>query len=147
MVLHKTIHLNTSKQFQIFPITQQVEQILFDAKITSGVCTVFTPHSTASIRLNDNEPLLHQDFMKMLYRLVPVDISYGHDHFESRTNLNKDERSNGHAHVKSFLCGSSEAIPVVDGHLQLGQHQHIFFLEFDGARARQVHITIMGDSQ
>src|SRR3989344_4899857 len=108
MVIHKKIQLNTTKQFQIFPITKQVEQILADSNIKSGICNVYIPHSTAGIRLNDNESLLHQDIMKMIYRLVPVDISYGHDSFEVRTNVSPDERSNGHAHVKSFLMGSSE---------------------------------------
>ena|SRR3989338_9959702 len=144
-VIHKTVHLNTTKQFQIFPITRQVEQILFDSKVTSGLCTVFVPHSTASVRLNDNEPLLHQDFMKTIYRLVPLDISYGHDSFESRTQVSANERSNGHAHLKAMLCGSSETMPVIDGHLQLGQHQHVFFLEFDGPRQRYVQITIIGE--
>ena len=145
MVIHKKIQLNTTKQFQIFPITKQVEQILADSNIRSGICNVYIPHSTAGIRLNDNESLLHQDIMKMIYRLVPVDISYGHDSFEVRTNVSPDERSNGHAHVKSFLMGSSETIPVEDGRLTLGQHQNIFFLEFDGGRARTAHVTIMGE--
>lgn|SRR3989338_1511907 len=145
MVFQKSIHLNTTKQFQIFAITRQVEQILVDSKIKSGICVVYIPHSTAGVRLNDNEPLLHQDMMKMIYRLVPVDISYGHDSFEFRTGVKGDERSNGHAHVKSFLFGSSETIPISDGKMLLGQHQNVFFLEFDGGRARTVHITVIGE--
>ncbi|OGE86032.1 MAG: hypothetical protein A3J48_03300 [Candidatus Doudnabacteria bacterium RIFCSPHIGHO2_02_FULL_46_11] len=144
-VVHKEIHLNTNKQFQLYPITKQVEQILFDSGINSGICNIFVPHSTAAVRLNDNEPLLHQDVMKIIYRLVPVDIAYGHDNFENRTNINPNERSNGHAHVKAFLAGSSETVPVVNGHLQLGQHQNIFFVEFDGSRSRQVNVTIIGE--
>ena len=145
MVIHKEIHLNTSQQFQIFPITQQVEQILLNSKIKSGICNIFVPHTTASLRINQNEPLLHQDFMKLLYRLVPIDISYSHDNFENSTMLNPDERTNGHSHVKAFLWGSSETIPVVNGHLALGERQSIFFLEFDGGRARKVQVTVMGD--
>lgn len=144
-VVHKTIHINTTKQFQIFPITKQIEQVLSESKINSGICNVFVPHSTASIRLNDNEPLLHQDVMKLFYKLAPIDISYGHDNFENRTNVNPDERSNGNAHVKSFLTGSSESIPVEGGKFNLGEHQEIFFIEFDGSRKRSVQVTIIGE--
>ena len=145
MVIHKIIHLRTTKQFQIFPITKQVEQVLADSKIKSGLCNIFVPHSTAGIRLNDDEHLLHQDIMKIFYRLVPIDISYGHDSFEIRSNVAPDERSNGHAHVKSFLVGSSETVPIENSMLVLGQHQSVFFLEFDGGRERKVQLTLMGE--
>jgi secondary thiamine-phosphate synthase enzyme len=125
----KEIHINTTKQFQLYPITKQVEQILADSGIKNGVCTIFAPHSTAGIRLNENETLLHQDIMKMMYRTAPLDISYGHDSFEARSMVAPDERSNGHAHAKTFIIGSSESIPVGDGHALLGPHQNIFFVE------------------
>ena len=145
-VLHKQIHIATTKQFQIFPITKQVEQILAESGIKNGICTVYVPHSTAGVRLNDNETLLHQDIMKMFYRLVPIDISYGHDLFEIRSKIAPNERSNGHAHVKAFLTGSSETVPIENGALSLGQHQQIFFVEFDGGRARTINVTFMGEA-
>jgi len=83
--------------------------------------------------------------MKMLYRLAPVDINYSHDFFEIRAQLRDDERSNGHAHVKSFLLGASEAVPIEGRQLVLGDRQSIFFVELDGGRERRAFVQIIGE--
>lgn len=144
-IVQKTIHITTTKQFQVFPVTKQVEQILADSGVQNGICLVYAPHSTGGVVLNDNEPLLHQDVMKMFYRVAPIDIVYGHDSFEQRSNVKPGERSNGHAHVKAFLINSSEIIPVNKGRVELGEHQQVFFIEFDGARPRTLNVTVMGE--
>ena len=83
--------------------------------------------------------------MKALYRLLPVDISYSHDLFEVRQNVAPNERSNGHAHVKAFLLGSSESLILEKGELILGAKQSIFFVELDGGRNREVYVKILGE--
>src|SRR5262245_47283003 len=108
----KKIQLETTKQFEIVDITSHVQKIIADSGVKQGLAVVFSPHTTAGIRLNHNEPLLMQDIMKMFYRLAPLDISYSHDLFEVRQNVMPNERSNGHAHVKAFLLGSSESLPI-----------------------------------
>ncbi len=139
-----TLELQTKKQFEIVDITEKISEIIAKSGIHNGICAVFSPHTTASIRLNHNEPLLVQDIMKALYRLAPVDVSYGHDLFEVRQTVAPNERSNGHAHVKTFILGSSETIIVSEGKLLIGEKQSIFFVDFDGGRSRQVHIQILG---
>ncbi len=83
--------------------------------------------------------------MKALYRLVPPDVSYSHDLFELRQNLAVNERSNGHAHVKAFLLGSSETVPIRKNELMLGQKQSIFFVELDGGRPRDFVVQLIGE--
>jgi secondary thiamine-phosphate synthase enzyme len=141
----KKITLETKKQFEIIDITEHVKKTVVDSGIKNGIAVIFCPHTTAAIRLNHNEPLLMQDIMKMLYRLVPIDTSYSHDLFEVRQNVAPNERSNGHAHVKAFLLGSSETLPVEKGELLLGTKQSIFFVELDGGRSREVQIKILGE--
>ena len=141
----KTVQLETKKQFEIVDITQKIREAVTNCAVVSGTVTVFCPHTTAAIRVNHNEPLLMQDIMKMLYRLVPVDISYSHDLFEVRQNVAPNERSNGHAHVKSFLLGSSESLIIEKAELLLGAHQSVFFVELDGGRSRQVYLKITGE--
>ncbi|HVY67759.1 MAG TPA: secondary thiamine-phosphate synthase enzyme YjbQ [Patescibacteria group bacterium] len=141
----KKIFLETKKQFEIVDITSHVQTAVVESKINTGLITVFCPHTTAAVRLNHNEPLLMQDIMKTLYRLVPIDISYSHDLFEVRQNVAPNERSNGHAHVKTFLLGSSETMIVQKGGLLLGAKQSIFFVEFDGGRSREVYLQILGE--
>ncbi|MBI5530373.1 MAG: YjbQ family protein [Candidatus Doudnabacteria bacterium] len=141
----KKILIETKKQFEIVDITTHIKTALLESKIKDGMVLVYCPHTTASVRLNHNEPLLIQDIMKMLYRLVPVDTSYGHDLFEVRQSVAPNERSNGHAHVKAFLLGSSETLPVSKSELAIGQKQSVFFVEMDGGRSREVHLKIWGE--
>lgn len=126
-------------------VTAQVKAVLESSGVSSGIVSVFAPHTTAAIRINHNEPLLMQDIIKMIYRLVPVDIDYSHDLFETRLGVEPGERSNGHAHVKTFLLGSSETIPVLDKQMQLGPKQSIFLVELDGTREREIVVTALGE--
>ncbi|MCX6796971.1 MAG: secondary thiamine-phosphate synthase enzyme YjbQ [Candidatus Doudnabacteria bacterium] len=144
-IFNKKISLETKKQFEIADITQQVLAAVSEAGFKEGIITIFCPHTTAGIRLNHNEPLLIQDIMKTLYRLVPLDISYSHDLFEVRQNVAPNERSNGHAHIKAFLTGSSESLLIENHQLLLGKMQSIFFVDFDGGRSREVYIKIIGE--
>ncbi len=141
----KKINLETKKQFELLDITQEVRSVVLDSGISSGICLVFCGHTTAAIRLNHNEPLLIQDIMKTFYHLVPLDQSFGHDLFELRQNVAANERSNGHAHVKSFIMGSSESLIIDNSELILGAKQSIFFVEFDGGRKREILIKIIGE--
>ncbi len=140
----KKLTLETQKQFELIDITSHVHSAVLESGVKSGMLTVFCPHTTAAIRLNHSEPLLMQDIMKMLYRLVPMDMNYSHDLFEVRQNISPGERSNGHAHVKAFLLGSSESLIVNKGQLFIGPHQSVFFVELDGGRSREVYIKIVG---
>ena len=141
----KKIPLETKKQFEMLDITQAVAQIILESGATKGLAVVFRTHTTAAVRLNHNEPLLMQDIMKTLYRLAPVDLNYSHDLFEVRQNVSPNERSNGHAHVKAFLLGSSETLPIEQGKMALGPRQSVFFVELDGGRSREVYVKILGE--
>jgi len=141
----KKLQLETKKQFEIIDISEQIKKVVAESGITTGIAVIFCPHTTAAIRLNHNENLLMQDVMKALYRLVPLDISYSHDLFEVRQNIAPNERSNGHAHVKAFLLGSSENLIVENGLLLLGGKQSVFFVELDGGRSREVMVKIIGE--
>jgi secondary thiamine-phosphate synthase enzyme len=139
------IELVTKKQFELVDITEAIKAAVSASGIGSGLAAVYNPHTTAAIRANHNEPLLVQDIMKTLYRLVPLDVSYSHDLFEVRQQVAINERSNGHAHVKSFLLGSSETFVIDRGELLLGDKQSVFFVELDGGRNRDYYIQIIGE--
>ncbi len=139
------VNLNTNKQFELIDITAHVEHAVASSGVSNGSVVIFNPHTTASVRLNHNEPLLMQDILKALYRLAPVDVNYSHDLFELRQKVAPNERSNGHAHVKSFFFGSSETLIIQNGSLLMGEKQSIFFVEFDGGRHRDIHIQVMGE--
>ncbi len=138
-----TFELETKKQFELVDITQPIRNAVRDSGVQSGIAVAYSQHTTGAIRVNHSEPLLFQDIMKALFRMIPVNISYSHDLFELRATKALDERSNGHAHVKTFLLGSSESFIINEGQLLLGEKQSIFFVELDGGRKRKVHLKII----
>ncbi len=141
----KTISVSSTTQIEFINITQSVIAIVEESGIRNGIVTIFAPHTTMSIAINHDETMLRQDFMRMLYRLVPVDDQYSHDLFELRRDNNADGRSNGHSHCKALLLGTSESVPIVKGALMLSEIQSIFAVEFDGARTRDLSIQVLGD--
>jgi secondary thiamine-phosphate synthase enzyme len=61
-------------------------------------------------------------------------------------NLTPDERRNGHAHCRALLLGSSVAVNVANGRLQLGRWQRVFLVELDGPRTREVSVLVIGEA-
>jgi secondary thiamine-phosphate synthase enzyme len=145
MKIHKQIiKFETESQVEFVDITKQVEEVISASGIREGQVLVCSRHTTAGIVVNHNESMLVQDFMRTLYRLVPVSDRYSHDLFELNRARASDGRSNGHSHCKVMLIGISENIPLDKGHLMLTEKQAIFFVETDGSRKREVIVQIMG---
>ena len=117
-----------------------------EAGVSHGFVVVFSRHTTAAIKINENEPLLLQDMEQFLERISPRNGNYRHNDFEIRTvNMNEDECPNGHAHCQHLLLGTSETIPIVEGMMQFGQWQSIFLIELDHPRTREVVVQVLGE--
>jgi secondary thiamine-phosphate synthase enzyme len=126
-------------------ITEQVEEALRRAGIRHGLVVIFSRHTTAGLKINENEPELLDDLARFLGRLAPAGAYYRHNDFQVRThNMEAEECPNGHAHCQHFLVEASEAVPVLDGRLQLGRWQRVFFVELDRPRPREVIIQVFG---
>jgi len=143
-VITKKINLESKGQIEFIDITDKVEEVVGDSGVREGQVLVYAPHTSASIAINHNEPMLVQDFVRVLYRLVPISDRYSHDLFEIARSSKSDGRSNGHSHCKSILLGVSETLPIEKGKMLLTEKQSIFFVEMDGARKRDVIIQVMG---
>ncbi len=145
MKIHRQkIEVESKTQIEFFDITSQVQEVIDASGIREGLLLVFAPHTTMGIAINHNEPMLIQDFMRVLYKIVPMDDRYSHDLFELSKNSKSDGRSNGHSHCKSFLLGVSETLPIEKGKLLINPNQSIFAVEFDGSRKRDITIQVMG---
>ena len=138
------IEFESKNQVEFFDLTEQVQKIIDDSGVREGCAIVFAPHTTMGVTINHNEPMLMQDFMRILYKLAPMDDRYSHDLFELRKTSSSDGRSNGHSHCKSFLMGVSQSIHIEKGKLLIGKKQSIFAVEFDGSRKRDVIVRVMG---
>jgi secondary thiamine-phosphate synthase enzyme len=131
---HATLELPTDKKLQTVNLTNRVRAEVKASGIANGLCTVFVPHTTAAVTINEGtDPDVQTDILNALERVVPASAQYY-----------KHEEGNAHAHAKASVVGSSETIPVVGGKLQLGAWQAIYFCEFDGPRNRKVLVTVVG---
>jgi len=147
VLLCQALDVWTSDAPEFIDITEEVAAAVKVAGLRFGQVTVFSTHTTAAIKINENEPLLLRDMCQLLQRAAPQDADYEHNDFTRRTvNMNEDECANGHAHCQHLFLGTSETIPVVEGALTLGQWQRIFLVELDHPRQRRVLINIVGVS-
>ncbi|MEP7162649.1 MAG: secondary thiamine-phosphate synthase enzyme YjbQ [Candidatus Moraniibacteriota bacterium] len=145
MKMHRErIDLESKTQIEFLDITDKVQDIVDRSGVREGQVLVYVPHTTMGVAINHYEPMLLQDFMRILYKIVPVDDQYSHDLFELRRESMSDGRSNGHSHCKAILMGNSETIPVEKGKLLLTERQNIFAVEFDGSRKRDVVVQVSG---
>ena len=143
-IYKQKIDLESKTQIEFMDITDKVQEIIDKSGVREGIAVVYVPHTSMGVTINHNESMLLQDFMRVLYKLVPVDDQYTHDLFEIRKDKRADGRSNGHSHCKSLLMGVSETIPVEKGKLMITDRQNIFAVEFDGSRKRDIIVQVMG---
>ena len=130
---------------EFIDITDEVARIVEASGVREGTALVFSRHTTAAVKINENEPLLLRDMSRFLASAAPKEAEYRHNDFVIRTaNMTKDECPNGHAHCQHLLLGASETIPVSGGELLLGQWQRVFLIELDRPRPRDVVIQIQG---
>lgn len=129
----KKMKFPTSHKTQIMDISKEVTEVVITSGIKDGICVVFTPHTTASIFMFENQdPGLRRDLLNSLNHVAPSDGEYLH------------AGTNAAAHLKSSHMGNSVSIPVVNAKPILGKWQGVFFGEFDGPRQeREVYIKVI----
>jgi secondary thiamine-phosphate synthase enzyme len=124
-----TIPITTKSRSEMIDITSEVEDKLKKSGLKDGMCSLFVPHTTAGITINESaDPSVATDIQATLNKLIPWEGSYRH------------MEGNSAAHIKSSLIGSSITVFVEAGRLILGTWQGIFFCEFDGPRSRKLHM-------
>jgi len=138
------IHTTTSAP-EFIDITEEVQRIVFDSGARFGQVTIFSCHTTAAIRVNENEPLLLEDMARILHEIAPLHAEYEHNDFTRRTvNMEEDECANGHAHCQHLFLSTSETVPILEGRMPLGTWQRIFLVELDRPRERKVLVNVVG---
>lgn len=142
----EVLHFRTAEANQFYDLTEIVREVVSRSGIRHGQVTVYTPHTTTTLVINESETGFLNDFQLLLGDLVPETAYYEHDDHELRTeNLQEDEFLNGHAHCRQMLVGSAAVtIPVVEGEVLTGRWQRILFGELDQARDRRVLFHAQG---
>lgn len=129
------INIKSKNRNEFIDITKEVQEVVKKTKVLSGVCYIYTPHTTAGITINEGaDPAVQRDIQNTLTRLVPHEFNYAH------------REGNSDAHVKSSLIGTSQIVMIEDNKLVLGTWQAIYFCDFDGPRHRRVVVKIIEDN-
>ncbi|MEM1309896.1 MAG: secondary thiamine-phosphate synthase enzyme YjbQ [Cyanobacteria bacterium P01_D01_bin.71] len=132
----KVLDISTrGKSIQRF--TQQVQQVVRESGLTTGLCTVFIRHTSASLIIQENaDPDVLVDLETFLAKLVPDGYHYVHS---------AEGPDDMPAHIRSVLTSTSETIPIMNGRLALGTWQGIYLWEHrDRGHAREVIVHLMG---
>ena len=125
------LNVETKEHAQLIDITGLVRSAVTESGVKEGICTVFVPHTTAAVTINENtDPNVTKDFIMEMDKIIPWMDGYRH------------LEGNSAAHLKSSIIGVSEQIPIENGRLVLGMWQGIYFCEFDGPRNRMVYVDI-----
>ncbi|MBI5837592.1 MAG: YjbQ family protein [Candidatus Eisenbacteria bacterium] len=134
-MIFDTLGVETSAHTQMVDLTGRLRAWAGERRLRDGVLTVFCPHTTAGITINEGyDPDVADDMLRTFARLVPHQGGYRH------------AEGNSDAHILSTLVGASARVPVRDGTLDLGPWQAVFFCEFDGPRSRECRLCFEGEA-
>lgn len=131
----KEIPIETQERQALVLVTDQVQQAIAESGVQSGICILFSPHTTAGLTINSYlDPATAKDLQFEIDRLVPTRIDFVHIF---------DTPSDAAGHIKSSLIGNQLTLIIQDGKAILGGSQGIFFWEYDGPRKRKVIAKII----
>ena len=126
--------VTTQHRSQMIDVTEQVRRAVREAGVGQGLATVYVPHTTAGITINENaDPDVVHDMLAHLDQMVPWSQPF-YQHGEG----------NSAAHVKASMMGSSVTVLIDGGSLVLGTWQGVWFCEFDGPRRRELLVHVSG---
>lgn len=129
-----SFNVKTPDRDAMIDITAHVRGAVSRAGVSEGVVTVYVPHTTAGVTINENaDPAVVHDVLGALDKAVPWSQP-----------LFRHGEGNSAAHLKSSLVGCNTTIPITGGKMTLGVWQGVFFCEFDGPRSRRVIVTVAG---
>lgn len=124
------IRISTAKRTQFVSITAKVAEVIASNGWQDGVVTIFIPHTTAGITINENaDPDVASDMGRFSDELIPQDKNFRHS------------EGNSDSHIKASFYGSSVQVIIRNGKMWLGTWQGIYFCEFDGPRERKVYLA------
>ncbi len=132
--MQRTIQIATPAHNGLYDITRQVEAIVAESGVKTGLVNVYVQGATAGIMIQENwDDSVQSDVVALLNKLVPAGV-WEHD----------QQDGNGDSHLKAGIVGPQETIPIVDGKMGLSTWQNIFLCEFDGPRnQRNIMVTVM----
>lgn len=146
IIKNKTVEFQTKDSLEFIDITEKIEEFIAQSKAKDGIVNVQILHTSAALIVNENEPLLIEDFKKNIENIALSAEKYKHDNLNERTvNVCDRECINGHSHCKAIHLLASATLNIIGEKLQLGQWQRVFLVELDRPRNRRIQIQIIAN--
>jgi len=120
-------------------VTREVARIVTESRIRTGLCTVYCPHTSCSLLIQENaDEAVRDDLFAWLERLAPDgDPRYTH------TAEGPDDMP---SHLRSAVTRTSETIPISAGRLALGTWQAIYLAEHrTHGHSRRLTVHVSGE--
>jgi secondary thiamine-phosphate synthase enzyme len=132
----KILHIPTSGK-SLSKITSQVQSVVAESGIKTGLCLLFLRHTSASLIIQENaDPDVLKDLANFFAQLVPEQAHYIH------STEGPDDMP---AHIRTALTHTSEQIPIAQGRLVLGTWQGIYLWEHrQQGSSRELVVHVMG---
>ncbi len=139
MTAFERIEVRTSGK-GTYEITGEVERVVRESGVATGIVTVFLRHTSASLVIYENaDRSAREDLHRYFEKLVPED-----DPDWVHTMEGPDDTT---SHLRMALTRSSETVPVNGGRMTLGTWQGIFVFEHRRAgHQRSVDVVVVGES-
>lgn len=138
-VYQRAVSLQTGGR-GLYDLTAEVERVVHESGVKTGLCTVFLKHTSASLLIQENaDPAVLRDLARWMDRMAPEDSRYEHD---------AEGPDDMPSHLRSAITRSSESVPVADGKLGLGTWQAVYIWEHRQSGHRReavVHVAGLGE--
>lgn len=133
--MYQSISVESLQGDSTVNITDQVRDAVQAHGVTSGVCFVIVPHTTAGVVVNSAlDPNTPKDIIDDIRRLIPIRTDFHHIF---------DTPSDAAGHVKASLVGNSVTLLIEDTDLVIGHSQSIMLVDFDGPRQRTAYVKVI----
>jgi secondary thiamine-phosphate synthase enzyme len=136
--VHQVTLTVSTKGRSFHDVTAEVARVVAEARVTTGLCTVFLRHTSASLVIQENaDPAVLRDLARWMEKLAPESAEYEHD---------AEGPDDMPSHLRSAVTRSNESVPVTNGRLALGTWQAIYVWEHRRARhERQLVVHVTGE--
>ena len=123
----------------LYEFTPAVGRFVDDAKIESGLLTLYCRHTSCSLLIQENaDPDVQRDLNEFFRRLVPEGASWMVHTLEGPDDMP--------AHIKAALTQTSIGVPVTGGAPAFGTWQGIYLFEHRARpHRRQVLMHLIGE--
>ncbi len=138
MKVHQDILRIATRGRGLTDLSRKVQEVVAASGVTTGLCTVFVQHTSASLVIQENaDPAVLRDLAVWMARLAPEDArAYEHD---------AEGSDDMPAHLRSSVTKTSEVVPVSSGRLALGTWQAIYLWEHrEAPHTRNLVVHVQG---